>query len=225
MVDLQTNKRTELRRIVIETPALLNLVKHCRDAQSTASTTQGYLMGVTKMIDCENVNSLLVTQTMPKANKTQMASLLKTLENESQRLMDTNEIGFYINSRMGLAFNREVLNQQLESYKKFKNSIFIVYDTSKANFGLNPLKAYRLSQKALDSFSQDHGVVQMVISQQQLLEKNLTCADLYDEIPIRIQRNHMQQAYLFDYIRPEMPAFNTNVFNLAQPGYLESHVH
>ena len=32
MVDLQTNKRTELRRIVIETPALLNLVKHCRDA-------------------------------------------------------------------------------------------------------------------------------------------------------------------------------------------------
>ena len=82
---------------------------------------------------------------MPKANKTQMASLLKTLENESQRLIDTNEIGFYINSTMGLAFNREVLNQLLESYKKFKNSIFIVYDTSKANFGLNPLKAYRLS--------------------------------------------------------------------------------
>ena len=35
----------------------------------------------------------------------------------------------------------------------------------------------------------------------------------------------MQQAYLFDYIRPEMPAFNTNVFKLAQPTYLESHVH
>ena len=32
MVELQTNKRTDLRRIVIETPALLNLVKHCRDA-------------------------------------------------------------------------------------------------------------------------------------------------------------------------------------------------
>ena len=35
----------------------------------------------------------------------------------------------------------------------------------------------------------------------------------------------MQQAYLFDYIRPEMPAFNTNIFKLAQPAYLESHVH
>jgi len=49
--------------------------------------------------------------------------------------------------------------------------------------------------------------------------------DLYEETPVRIQRNHMQQAYLFDYIRPEMPAFNTNVFKLASPAYIESHAH
>ena len=35
----------------------------------------------------------------------------------------------------------------------------------------------------------------------------------------------MQQAYLFDYIQPEMPAFNTNLFKLASPAYLEQHVH
>lgn len=96
---------------------------------------------------------------MPKANKAVMANLLKTLENESQRLMDTNEIGFYLNSRMGLGFNREVLTQQLESQRKFRNSIFVVYDTSKANFGLNPLKAYRLTQRALDAFQQSHGAI------------------------------------------------------------------
>ena len=61
MVDLQTNKRTTLKRVVIETPALLNLVKHCRDADSTATTTQGFLMGVTKIIEGETENSLLVT--------------------------------------------------------------------------------------------------------------------------------------------------------------------
>ena len=53
---------------------------------------------------------------------------------------------------MGLCFNREVLLLLLEASKKFKNSIFIVYDTSKANFGLNPLHAYRLSEKAIDTF-------------------------------------------------------------------------
>ena len=182
-------------------------------------------MGVTKVMEGEEENSLLVTQTMPKANRAQMSMLLKTLENESQRLMDTNEIGFYLNSRMGMAFDREVLQSLLEASKKNKNSVFVVYDTSKANFGFNPLKAYRLSQKALDSFSQSHGAVKMQITQQKLLEEGLTVQDLYDEIPVKIQRNHMQQAYLFDYIRPEMPAFNTNVFKLAQPAYLESHVH
>lgn len=35
----------------------------------------------------------------------------------------------------------------------------------------------------------------------------------------------MQQAYLFDHIQPEMPAFNTNVFKLATPDYLCSHVY
>lgn len=35
----------------------------------------------------------------------------------------------------------------------------------------------------------------------------------------------MQQAYLFDYIQPEMPAFNTNVFKLANSNYFCSHVH
>ena len=139
--------------------------------------------------------------------------------------MDTNEIGFYLNSRLGLAFNRDCLSQLVESLKKFKNSVFIVYDTSKANYGFNPLKAYRLSQKAIDAFQQEHGNLIMNISQEKLLALNLSAEQMFDEIPVRVQRNHMQQAYLFDYIRPEMPAFNTNVFKLAQPTYLESHVH
>lgn len=225
MVDLQANKRTELRRVVIETPALLNMVKHCSDAQSSAGAAQGLLMGVTRQMEGESINSLLVTQTMPKANKNQMAGLLKTLENESQRLMDTNEIGFYLNIRMGLGFNKEVLSNLIESYSKFKNSVFVVYDTQKASYGFNPLKAYRLSQIALDSLTKDHGKIQLEISLKNMLDNNLSIENLIEEIPVRIQRNHMQQAYLFDYIRPEMPAFNTNIFNLAQPSYLETHVH
>ena len=35
----------------------------------------------------------------------------------------------------------------------------------------------------------------------------------------------MQQAYLFDYIQPGMPAFNTNLFKLVSPDYFCSHVY
>ena len=49
--------------------------------------------------------------------------------------------------------------------------------------------------------------------------------DFFDEIPVKINRSHMQQAYLFDHIQPEMPAFNTKLFKLARPTYLEQHVY
>ena len=61
MVDLQTNKRTAIRKVVIESSALLNMVKHCSDAQSAATATQGFLMGVTKKMEGEDEDSLLVT--------------------------------------------------------------------------------------------------------------------------------------------------------------------
>lgn len=35
----------------------------------------------------------------------------------------------------------------------------------------------------------------------------------------------MQQAYLFDFIQPCMPAFNTNLFKLINPDYYCSHVY
>ena len=113
-----TKQRTQISRVIVETPALLNMVKHCRDA---AGDVVGILMGITQKEMNQEDDSLLITQTMPKANKAQMNDLLKTLEQESQKLMDTNEVGFYVNSRMGLCFNRETLSLIVDATKKFKN--------------------------------------------------------------------------------------------------------
>jgi hypothetical protein len=89
-----------------------------------------------------------------------MTDLLRTMETQSQRLMDTNEVGFYINSRMGQCFTHEVLKEALETSKKFKNAVFIVYDKSKSNYGMNPLTAYRLTEKATQTFTTELGVIQ-----------------------------------------------------------------
>ena len=139
--------------------------------------------------------------------------------------MDTNEVGFYINSRMGQCFTVDVLKSVIETTKKFKNAVFIVYDQSKSNYGLNPLAAYRLSEKAVQTFSHEHGVMQTELLQANIIKQKLDLAELFEEIPLKIYRSHMQQAYLFDYIQPEMPAFNTNLFKLSNPNYLCQHVY
>lgn len=66
--------------------------------------------------------------------------------------MDTSNIGFYLSAHMGLTFNFETLSTLYASYKQFKNSIVLIYDISKSNFGLNPIHAFRLSEKAIESF-------------------------------------------------------------------------
>ena len=53
----------------------------------------------------------------------------------------------------------------------------------------------------------------------------MTVNELFEEVPIRVYRSHLVQAYLFDHIQPEMPAFNPNLFKLATPEYLCNHVY
>jgi hypothetical protein len=60
------NVRTKLNRVIIDTPALLNMVKHCRETEG--SNAQGYLMGVLQKQEGETADSLMITQTMPRAN-------------------------------------------------------------------------------------------------------------------------------------------------------------
>ena len=41
--EVVVNKRTTLNRIILDTPALLNMAKHCRESEVYS---QGFLMGV-----------------------------------------------------------------------------------------------------------------------------------------------------------------------------------
>ena len=69
--------------------------------------------------------------------------------------MDTTKVGFYLSVHMGLTFNIDTLISLYQCYKQFKNSIVVIYDVSKSNFGLNPLHAFRISEKALESMDKN----------------------------------------------------------------------
>jgi len=115
-----------------------------------------------------------------------MSDLMRVMENESQRLMDTNEIGFYVNTRMGLCFNIETLTELLNYSKKFKNSVMIVYDIQKSNYGLNPIHAYRLSVKAIETFTLQAEKMLAHFVQEKVNEKDLAISELFEEVLIKI---------------------------------------
>lgn len=148
-------KRVPLHRVMIDTPALLNLVKHCRDADLKTGA-RGNVMGVLKESEHGEGKQLIITQTMPELqnSKMQMKELIEAIENESQQLRDTTKVGFYLSVNMGLTFNLDTLTHLYKCYREFKNSVFIIYDVSKSDFGLNPLHCFRLSEKAIEAFTE-----------------------------------------------------------------------
>lgn len=69
-------QRIHLSRITIETSALLNLVKHCREADWNKGA-QGNIMGVIKE------DTLMVTQALPEISKNLFAELMEAMESET----------------------------------------------------------------------------------------------------------------------------------------------
>jgi len=51
--------------------------------------------------------------------------------------------------------------------------------------------------------------------QRQINKSNLKTASFFDEVYLKIHRSHLLQAFLFDHIQPEMPAFNHNLFKVG----------
>jgi hypothetical protein len=180
------------------------MVKHCREADFK-SGARGSVMGVLKDSLDDNSKELLITQTMPELQgaKTEMRELSEAIENESQRLMDTTKVGFYLSVNMGLTFNLSTLTELYNCYREFKNSVFIVYDVSKSDFGMNPLHCYRLSEKAIDAFDKGNLTAQALagqhplsaekinLVQDRIRSQNLTIAELFEEVPIRVYRSHL----------------------------------
>ncbi len=127
-----------------------------------------------------------------------MQELQEAIENESQKLIDFAKVGFYLSVNMGLTFNIDTLTQLYKYYKEFKNSVFIIYDVSKSDYGLNPLHCFRLSEKAIDCFDQP-GILatqttstdKLSLVQDRIRSQNLTVSELFEEIPIRVYRSHL----------------------------------
>lgn len=72
-------------------------------------------------------------------------------DKDTQKLTDAgNEVGFYVSCQLGMVFTHKNLIRMIAAYRNFRNSCMIVYDVTKSQYGLNPLKVFRLSEKAIE---------------------------------------------------------------------------
>lgn len=228
--------RVELRRVTIDTTALLNLIKHCNDHRGTGVSTSlgsdievsGKLNGVLQtQIGDQTKSYLFVNGTLPNVGKPPAKSLKARIEEEleSQKNSEaSSEIGFYVSSELGAAFTLKNLHQMIISYRNFRNSVMIVYDLNKSQHGINPLHCFRLSKSAIDSlYLNDLAKLTSILVQDQINNSESKIESFFEQVELKIHRSHLLQAFLFDHIQANVPSFNSQMFNMGSNSTLFTH--
>lgn len=231
-VEKEFQSRNALNQVIIDTPALLNMIKHCQDSKEMtklssnqiinlqhqsasndgiAQGARGVVRGVLKK-EIDDVYNLMATSTEPLISK----QSLQDLKHSSPNDLSSNEIGFYVSCQLGLAFSHKNLVQMIISYRSFRNSIMVVYDVSKSAYGLNPIQCFRFSPMAIKALNlNDPANLTDHLVQDKIREYSLEYQSFFEEINVKIHRSHLLQAFLFDHIQPHMPVYNKNVLKLG----------
>jgi len=194
--------RVEINKVIIETPSLLNMIKHCQDKKGRASVAfllagntgvQGSITGVIKTELGQN--NIYVNNCIPDGSKQTRATLnqLRGEQAESKRKTETiNEIGFYASSELGLAFDQKNLMRMIANYRDFRNSIMITYDLNKAQYGLNPIIVYRLSAAAIEALNLNNiSLLTDQLVQENIRKHKLEVQNFFEEVPMKIHRTHL----------------------------------
>lgn len=85
----------------------------------------------------------------------------------------------------------------------------VAYDVDKSQYGLCPFACYRLSEEAIAALNLDDPAnITDQLVQDNIVKNKLKMDEFFEEIPMKIHRSHLLQAFLFDHIQPKMPAFN-----------------
>lgn len=133
-------------------PALLSLIKHCQDKKQQTSTIQGQTRNGVK----GNILGYIEEQQeIDEVNLKITKAHLQIGPESKLKNDDQFSVGFYVSCQLGLAFSQQNLLDLIKSYKKYPNSVMIIYDITKSHYGLNPLQCFRLSQGSTNALKLD----------------------------------------------------------------------
>lgn len=227
----------QIDKVVIDTPALLSMISHCNTKCSVQGRiptgpeveVRGKITGVLKQEPGQtDASNLLINGTSPDTSKFTNKPLKAYIEEQTEGQKSSeqsSDIGFYVACELGMAFTQRNLFQAIACYRNFRNSILIVYDLNKSSYGFNPLKCYRLSQTAINAlFLNDYSKLTSTLTQETINSQQLKLDHFFEEVDIKIHRSHLLQAFLFDHIQPQVPSFNTNMFQLGSNSNMLTHM-
>lgn len=183
----------------------MKIAKHC--STNFPSMATGALVGM----DQNNVLEITNTFPFPTVDSSATdshqndASLLAaaaprqksniTYQNEMIRHLkevnvDANNVGFYTSATMGNFVNLGFIENLYFYQKEQKQTVALVYDTSKSSQGNLTLRAFRLTPTFMNAFKEAK------FTTESLQKSKLTFKDILAELPVKVHNSHLLTSFL-----------------------------
>lgn len=193
----KVNAPPALQVVQTEGLVLLKIIKHCKDLSPSLVT--GQLLG----LDIGTV--LEVTNCFPFPNHQQENDINQETDDiganyqlDMMRCLrdsnaDSNVVGWYQSTPPGGCFQSVEFIETFMNYKEnIGKCVCIIYDPSRSNIqgGLAGLKALKLSDTFLELYRNGN------FSGESLRDKNISWADVFEEITIRVSNSALVSAFM-----------------------------
>ncbi|KAF2884790.1 hypothetical protein ILUMI_21397 [Ignelater luminosus] len=163
--------------------AVMKIVKHCHEeAASNMDIAQGALLGL--VVD----NRLEITNCFPFPKHTD-----DTMDEEEYQLammrrlrrvnVDHFHVGWYQSADVGNFLSLPLLESQYHYQTSIEESVVVIYDSQKSSRGFLTLKAYRLTQQAIEMYKEGE------FTPETLLKLKVGFENLFVEVPFVIKNS------------------------------------
>lgn len=170
----------------------LKIIKHCKENMPELVT--GQLLGL------DNSTSLEVTNCFPflggdngegkdEKDTEYQIEMMRCLRDVN---VDSNHVGWYQSTYLGSFMNLSMLESQFAYQESIRKCVVIVYDPVKSIQGSLSLQAFRLTNQFMKLYKDQD------FSPETLAASGKTHADIFEEIPIKIQNTSLANALLYE---------------------------
>jgi len=203
----------ELKSILLQPLALLQILQHCEDSEALAA---GHLVGLDLGSEAEVTGTFaLPVKQLGETSMSLESFNAKTLEIYKRNDFDNQLLGWYKRTLPGETADFESIEYLYELTAEFPQAFMLVYDPMKAAVASFPLKAYKLSEAFMVFFEESDYTLKRA------LELKLKASQVLVEVPLRVETDLLTEALLAEY---GVDIVSSSVADEAFRGFMEKHV-
>jgi translation initiation factor 3 subunit H len=199
---------------------VMKIIKHCKESLPMLVTGQLLGLDVNNVLEVTNCYPLPArgedeTEDNDDDGSDYQMDMMRCLREVN---VDNNTVGWYQSTYLGSFLDQTMIETQFNYQENIKTGVCLVYDPLKTAQGTLSLKAVRLTDSFMDLFRSGN------FSQESLVKKEVTSADIFREIPIRITNSALVRALLIDFDNSNRLNCDFDRLNLTTNPFLEKNL-